>query len=451
MSLKGFDVNGVIERYDYNSLDNLPESALFKCTYGTTTASQISQALSDGKVCYCIYGASTYYLADQSGGIYVFTTIDKNLNQIKKLRVLGSTWSFSFFSLQELLDFDTTPTSGSDNPVTSGGVYTALQNVGGGGEPYQQYPEMDGVASPGSSDEYARGNHVHPTDTSRAAASEITRIDAALATKADQASIEQTIEDTVDDWLTEQATTIGTLSYAAKQALLACFRKVAWIDDQGQSYYNALESELFPDATLESITAVFTQGSATIYTADTLDTLKQYLTVTATYSDSTTAVVTDYTLSGTLAAGTSTITVSYGGKTDTFTVNVTESPLWVFVNGHSLSKGTSSVQNGKVYVSSTASRACGNEPIANKNYVFTVTDTSKYQLVAYDITDNTPIEFSTSVTGYMYQAGSKSISWKSSDSVTTPYVWLSLKKISGSFTEAELANGAEAVFTFTTT
>lgn len=83
---------------------------------------------------------------------------------------------------------------------------------------------------------------------------------------------------------------------------------------------------------LTSVTAVFTQGSATIYDTDSLDTLKQYLVVTATYSDSTTATVTDYTLSGTLTEGTSTITVSYGGKTDTFNVTVTHMAGGVWVN-----------------------------------------------------------------------------------------------------------------------
>lgn len=79
-----------------------------------------------------------------------------------------------------------------------------------------------------------------------------------------------------------------------------------------------------PSPTLSSITAVFNQGSATIYDTDTLDSLKQYLTVTATYSDSTTETVTTYTLSGTLTAGTSTITATYQGKTDTFSVTVTQ-------------------------------------------------------------------------------------------------------------------------------
>lgn len=196
------------------------------------------------------------------------------------------------------------------------------------------------------------------------------------------------------------------LSDDFKEALLNCFENVAWINENGQTYYDALYDSLYPDnmwfitnilngcvtsnnatsilknnsyvatitanegytldgatvsitiggndvtnlyyssgsinipnvtgdlvitvsavSAVTSITAVFTQGSAIIYDMDSLDTLKQYLTVTATYSDSTTAVVTDYTLSGTLEVGTSTITVSYGGKTDTFSVTVTATPF----------------------------------------------------------------------------------------------------------------------------
>ena len=37
--------------------------------------------------------------------------------------------------------------------------------------PYTSDPAMDGTASAGSSNDYARGDHVHPTDTSRAATS----------------------------------------------------------------------------------------------------------------------------------------------------------------------------------------------------------------------------------------------------------------------------------------
>ena len=80
-------------------------------------------------------------------------------------------------------------------------------------------------------------------------------------------------------------------------------------------------------ATLSSISASYTQ-TGTIYDTDDLNDILTAgsLVVTATYSDSSTATVasTDYTLSGTLTVGTSTITVAYGGKTTTFNVTVTQ-------------------------------------------------------------------------------------------------------------------------------
>ena len=76
-------------------------------------------------------------------------------------------------------------------------------------------------------------------------------------------------------------------------------------------------------ATVTSISAVYTQ-SGTVYTSTALDDLKNDLVVTANWSNGTTSTVakTDYTLSGTLAEGISTITVSYGDKATTFNVTV---------------------------------------------------------------------------------------------------------------------------------
>ena len=130
----------------------------------------------------------------------------------------------------------------------------------------------------------------------------------------------------VNNWLNEHPPASGGVTEELKQALLDCFEHVAWIDDQGQDYYDALYAALYPPVDVLSISAAFTQGSAVIHDTDSLDTLKQYLVVTATMTDSTTQTLedTDYTISGTLAVGTSTITVSYEGKTDTFTVTVTE-------------------------------------------------------------------------------------------------------------------------------
>ena len=113
-----------------------------------------------------------------------------------------------------------------------------------------------------------------------------------------------------------------------KDALLALFQHVAYADDQGQTYYDALYDALYPTVTVTSISAVFTQGLNPVYDTDTLDSLKAYLTVTAHYDDGTSSTVasTDYTLSGTLEVGTSTITVTYEECTDDFTVTVTANP-----------------------------------------------------------------------------------------------------------------------------
>ena len=120
-----------------------------------------------------------------------------------------------------------------------------------------------------------------------------------------------------------------------KQALLQIASKVAYIDEHGQDYYDALEAALYPDASLVSISAVYTQ-SGTVYDTDSLDSLKADLVVTAHYDDSTTETVTAYTLSGTLTVGTSTITVAYGGKTTTFDVTVTA--YWDYAWDYSMGK-----------------------------------------------------------------------------------------------------------------
>ena len=84
-------------------------------------------------------------------------------------------------------------------------------------------------------------------------------------------------------------------------------------------------------ASLLSIEATYTQ-SGTVYDTDSLDDLKSDLVVMGTYSDSRTLPITGYTLSGTLTVGTSTITVSYGGFTDTFTVTVSRAPVMPLYN-----------------------------------------------------------------------------------------------------------------------
>lgn len=143
------------------------------------------------------------------------------------------------------------------------------------------------------------------------------------------------------------------LTDAVKQTLLNCFNHVAWTDEHGQDYVDALEAALYP---VDHITAVYTQ-SGTVYDTDSLDSLKADLVVTATYEGGSTSVVpaTDYTLSGTLETGESVITATYRGKTATFTVEVTHdtnAPIYTLPQAF-VSTGANTVSTGVALDSNT--------------------------------------------------------------------------------------------------
>jgi len=72
---------------------------------------------------------------------------------------------------------DSQPTEGSPNPVSSGGVYTAI--AASTVQPATTAPKAPGNASTGSENRYARSDHVHPLQTSVSG-------NAATATKATQ-------------------------------------------------------------------------------------------------------------------------------------------------------------------------------------------------------------------------------------------------------------------------
>lgn len=131
------------------------------------------------------------------------------------------------------------------------------------------------------------------------------------------------VEDDEFTFINGGVTPTAVLPQDVKSALLECFRNVAWVNANGPDCYARLEAALNA-VKITYISAVYTQ-SGTVYDTDSLDSLKSDLVVTAYYDDGTTADVTSAcTLSGTLAEGTSTITVTYQEKTASFTVTVTE-------------------------------------------------------------------------------------------------------------------------------
>lgn len=104
-----------------------------------------------------------------------------------------------------------------------------------------------------------------------------------------------------------------------KALLIQILRSALYDTDQSGSIDELEQSFNKPVA---AITATLNLGSNHIYSDDSLDVLRQYLTVIATFDDATTEAVTTYQLSGTLTVGTSVITVLYGGKTTTVNVPV---------------------------------------------------------------------------------------------------------------------------------
>ena len=145
----------------------------------------------------------------------------------------------------------------------------------------------------------------------------------------------------------------GGITDSAKEALLNALAHVAWIDEHGQDYYNELQNALYPPISVLYITAEFDQGTAVIYDSDSLDSLKQYMTVTAFFNNGNSAEVTSYTLSGTLAPGTSRITVEYEGRSTKISVQVTQTPGAIAVVNNLTNATTSnpatSIQEGDSY------------------------------------------------------------------------------------------------------
>jgi hypothetical protein len=96
----------------------------------------------------------------------------------------------------------------------------------------------------------------------------------------------------------------------------------------GFSLTSCKEPDDSSEPTLTGITAVYTGGSVAINTD--LNSLKSNLTVTANYSDNTgkTLGAADYSLSGDLStSGQKTVTVTYEGKTTSFNVTVSATPI----------------------------------------------------------------------------------------------------------------------------
>lgn len=142
----------------------------------------------------------------------------------KSYKALGSAW----------------PLAAGDRVVLlkQSGTYLILGRIGrasgggGGPEPSTSLPLMDGSASAGAADTYARGDHVHPVDTSRApAATTVTDVAYDAANKKITKTINGTTSDVVaaDTAPTTNSTnliTSGAVHAKATELMTAINRRI---------------------------------------------------------------------------------------------------------------------------------------------------------------------------------------------------------------------------------
>lgn len=135
------------------------------------------------------------------------------------------------------------------------------------------------------------------------------------------ASDPEQIQILVEQYLQERLPQTGGISDRAAELLIGILRSAVYTADLSESIAS-LQDALAggseePVKTMTGITAGYTGGSVTVGTALTDLT---GIVVTALYSDGSTETVTDYSLSGTIAEGGNTITVSYNGFAASFAV-----------------------------------------------------------------------------------------------------------------------------------
>ena len=110
---------------DNITIDNstISSNQLFVATYGTTSYSEVKAAYDAGKICMAKNGDSIAQIyAVTSNNIRFIMNNPVTKSSLSYQVDTNNTWSTVGYTAQPTLTFDTAPTAGSTNPVTSDGV-----------------------------------------------------------------------------------------------------------------------------------------------------------------------------------------------------------------------------------------------------------------------------------------------------------------------------------------
>lgn len=176
----------------------------------------------------------------------------------------------------------------------------------------------------------------------------------------DPSELEHDVVTEISDLKSQIAQNSGVPT-AVKNALDTLLQNVAFKNTDVYTDELAVVHNWATAVNLISISAVYNQ-SETVYDYDSLDSLKNDLVVTALYDNGSSNVVSDYTLSGNLTVGTSTITVAYSGKTTSFNVTVTTDKPSQYTWLYDYRDGLLSEQS---YIASATPTGTASETISN--------------------------------------------------------------------------------------
>ena len=103
--------------------NTISSDQLFIATYGTTTYADVKAAYDAGKICMVKNGDSIAQIYAVTSNNIRFIMNNPVTKSLLSYQVdTNNTWSTIGYTAQPTLTFDTTPTAGSTNPVTSDGV-----------------------------------------------------------------------------------------------------------------------------------------------------------------------------------------------------------------------------------------------------------------------------------------------------------------------------------------
>ena len=109
--------------------NTISSDQIFVATYGTTKYAEVKAAYDSGKICTVLYYSRYFYLNRIDSSQILFVSANGTDEMYSVSVGSGNSWSFRSGKFQSKLTFDTTPTAGSTNPVTSDGIKTAIDTI----------------------------------------------------------------------------------------------------------------------------------------------------------------------------------------------------------------------------------------------------------------------------------------------------------------------------------